>query len=247
MSQLVEIVDSFGRIRKQSTAMDLWNIGEDFSVERFVLLLWLNEQFSGQIISVGEKDKIGQMPQRTKQFLRIVTHPGPPKRNLTGRKAPELSAGFYGTTPSFILGLLELGPNGGPNAQNMRITSHPEHALRYMNGWKRSHFKNVVVLLGVEVNHPIQWRPSQKSPNWGYTNCWLEDITICHVFVFSDQDVDLRPQSHIRSDRCALGLKIPNSQGILKQMADVYKELHQPPDIEMSEADQTQKKRQRQS
>ncbi|KAI0143102.1 hypothetical protein GGR57DRAFT_484567 [Xylariaceae sp. FL1272] len=245
-SNIVEVIDSFPPIHPRTTAIDLVNFESYYwSRERLILLLWLDSCFSRKFASTGTPagNHVSSLPTM-KQFCRVNTwddnaypiHEGQPRKE-TGW------AGFHGTPPRNLFSILLSGLVAPPGRNGqVFFASHPDLSLwyiksrstslsaAYLQGWKHSAFRNVVVLLGVEALEPVPWKNiAPEYYDWRQSNCHESQIIVRHIFVFPPSAVDLDPEYTVLVDP---------STGRL--MDDGYSELAR---REMQEAYENMRKR----
>ncbi|KAI0455929.1 hypothetical protein F5B21DRAFT_502951 [Xylaria acuta] len=230
-SAVHEVVDSFPPLSHTSTISDLIGTG-NLQHERYEILKWLDTYFQHQIIPV---EGVLHVPEigSSKQFIQLnsetLHHMG--FMNLMKLRHLESGrAGFHGTPAINLLNILYEGLKA--RVDTVSVASHPELAIQYiyykgayyndvspgiMKGWKNSAFKDVVVLLGVEIaRKDVEWIPFDRYYSG---KCSQSEIAVRHLFVMPRGVLNSSVERHRKGKR---GTVIPHGSQARVSMEDVY-------------------------
>ncbi|KAI1756423.1 hypothetical protein F4782DRAFT_526978 [Xylaria castorea] len=230
-SAVHEVVDSFPPLNHTSTILDL--IGaEDLRCERYTILKWLDQYFRGQIIPVEGVLHVPEIPS-SKQFIQLsseISHQVGFMDLMKARCLESGRAGFHGTPAINLLNVLYEGLKARVNA--VSYASHPELAIQYihykgayyndvspgiMKGWKNSAFKNIMVLLGVEIaREDIEWISFDRYHSG---KCFQSEIAVRHLFVMPRDMLKSSVEKHGKGMR---GVVIPHGSQARASMEGVY-------------------------
>ncbi|KAI0474451.1 hypothetical protein F4859DRAFT_514983 [Xylaria cf. heliscus] len=229
------VVDSFPPLSHTSTILDLMGT-EKLQYERYILLKWLDQYFRCQIIPAKGVLCVQEIPS-SRQFIQLSSET---LHQVGFRKWMKLGqlengqAGFHGTPPINLLGILYEGLKA--RIDTVSYASHPELALQYihfkgayynditpgiMKGWKNSAFKDVVVLLGVEIaKKKIEWTPFDRYYS---SKCFQSEIAVRYLFIMPRDVLKSSVEQHRKGMR---GAVIPNGYQAREMMEDGYQQLH---------------------
>ncbi|KAI8948467.1 hypothetical protein F4801DRAFT_604431 [Xylaria longipes] len=230
-SAVHEVIDSFPPLNHTSTISDL--IGdENQRHERYTILKWLDLCFRRQIIPVEGVLHVPEIPS-SKQFIQLSSRTLHQVGFMSLMKIRCLEsgrAGFHGTPAINLLNILYEGLTA--RVDTVSYASHPELAIQYihykgayyndvspgiMKGWKNSAFKNVVVLLGVEIaRKDIEWIPFDRYYSG---KCFQGEIAVRYLFVMPRGVLQSSVKKHGKGIR---GTVIPHGSQARASMEDVY-------------------------
>ncbi|KAI0107247.1 hypothetical protein GGR51DRAFT_571195 [Nemania sp. FL0031] len=230
-----QVTDSFPRLDRTSSILDL--IGpEILRNERYLLLKWLTDTFGHRIVQATGDLHVPEVPSLI-QFVQLSSEPRHQEgfRMWIKTRCPEGGrAAFHGTRTTNLLNIL----HGGLWAPGERVffASDPEIAMQFIycrgigygrksmgaiKGWKNSAFRDVVVLLGVEVaRKEIGWFPFDRYLSG---KCFPGEIVVRHIFVISQDTL----KNSVKRNRGSDGdVSIDDGSQARAAMEEVYRRIH---------------------
>ncbi|KAJ8124781.1 hypothetical protein O1611_g8860 [Lasiodiplodia mahajangana] len=234
-SRVHEVTDSFPRLDSKSTISDIIGTG-NLQSERYLLLKWLAATFRHRILPANSDLQVPEVPSIT-QFIQLSSEPLHQEDFLTwiATRCPEGGrAGFHGTPAINLLSILYGGLKAkgkgvffasDPEVSMQRIyyggICYDQNSIGIMKGWKNSAFKDVAVLLGVEVaRKEAEWAPFDSYHSG---KCRADEIAVRHVFVMP-RDALLQGVKRYRGG--SEGVSIYGGPRARATMEEVYRRIY---------------------
>ncbi|KAI0438124.1 hypothetical protein F4803DRAFT_555321 [Xylaria telfairii] len=231
-SAVHEVIDSFPALNHTSTISNLMGT-ENLQNERYIILQWLDQYFRDQIIPADDVLHIPDIPS-LKQFIQLdseSSHQAEFMKLMELRHLEMGQAGFHGTPAINLLNILYKGLVA--RVDTVSYASHPELAIQFiyhkgayynnvspgiMKGWKNSAFKNVIVLLGVEIaKKDIEWIPFDR---YYKGRSFQSEVAVRQLFVIPGSVLNNSVERHRKGEREAV---IPYGSRAKTKMEHVYR------------------------